>query len=423
MPRLIAIVFIYACTAGSWAILGSTVFYRSAHQDRRLRHAVGELWGTEQHQAAPSFWYETTQRVERTSARAPAGDGTTAVEKEIVTETVTHPLPVRSSRIGVDLKLDQRKKGLLWYSTYKVAFDGVYTVTNDDAVARDVIVSFPFPSDGAVYDDFRMSLGGRTVENVRVSRGAVRESIRLEPGAGAEIAVGYRSQGLDRWSYGFGGDVSQVRDFRLAMTTDFARVDFPEETISPTSKRELPGGMLLTWEYANLLTGVRIGMELPHRLNPGPWVGQVTMAAPVSLFLFFFLLFMFTTLCGVRLHPMHYFFIAAGFFSFHLLMAYLVDHAPLPASFAIASAVSVALVVSYMRMVVGRRTAFVEIAASQLVYLVLFSCTFFFEGFTGLAIAVLCVATLFVVMQFTGRVNWDEVFSADRKPLPPGRKN
>ena len=79
MKRLIAIVFIYACTAGCWAILGTTVFYRSTHQDHRLRSAVGELWGTEQHQAAPSFWYETTQRVERVSPKHSSGDGATAV--------------------------------------------------------------------------------------------------------------------------------------------------------------------------------------------------------------------------------------------------------------------------------------------------------------------------------------------------------
>ena len=51
-----------------------------------------------------------------------------------------------------------------------------------------------------------------------------------------------------------------------------------------------------------------------------------------------------------------------------------------------------------------------DVAIAPLVYLVLFSCTFFLEGFTGLAITVLCLATLFVVMQITGRLDWDEVF-------------
>ena len=58
----------------------------------------------------------------------------------------------------------------------------------------------------------------------------------------------------------------------------------------------------------------------------------------------------------------------------------------------------------------GRRFAFLEIAISQFIYLVLFSYTFFFKGFTGLAITILCIATLFVVMQFTGKVDWEAIF-------------
>lgn len=49
--------------------------------------------------------------------------------------------------------------------------------------------------------------------------------------------------------------------------------------------------------------------------------------------------------------------------------------------------------------------------ASQLLYLVLFSFTFFFEGFTGLAITFGAVLTLFVMMQLTGRLDWAEVLA------------
>jgi hypothetical protein len=78
-------------------------------------------------------------------------------------------------------------------------------------------------------------------------------------------------------------------------------------------------------------------------------------------------------------------------------------------SFALAAVVSVALIVSYARLFVGWRLALLQLGFSQLVYLVIFSFTFFWEGFTGLAITGGAVATLFVVMQLTGRLNWDEV--------------
>lgn len=67
-------------------------------------------------------------------------------------------------------------------------------------------------------------------------------------------------------------------------------------------------------------------MVLPKKLNPGPWTSKVIYFAPVSLFFFFFLVFIFTILRDAKIHPMNYFFVSAAFFSFHLLLAYLVDH-------------------------------------------------------------------------------------------------
>ncbi len=46
----------------------------------------------------------------------------------------------------------------------------------------------------------------------------------------------------------------------------------------------------------------------------------------------------------------------------------------------------------------------------------LFSFTFFWAGFTGLAITIGAILTLFVMMQITGRLDWAEVFS---RPPPP----
>ena len=90
--------------------------------------------------------------------------------------------------------------------------------------------------------------------------------------------------------------------------------------------------------------------------------------------------------------------------------------------FAICSAVSIFLVVSYLRIVVSPRFAWREAALSQFVYLVLFSYAFFFKGFTGLAVTIGSIVTLFVVMQMTGRINWSERFaraSPPPVPVPP----
>lgn len=110
-----------------------------------------------------------------------------------------------------------------------------------------------------------------------------------------------------------------MRNFSLVLQTDFDEIDFPQGSISPTHKEAGSNGWKLTWQYSNLLTGAKIGMITPQKLNPGPWTSRLTATAPVSLFLFFFLMFVFTTVKKIRIHPMNYFFVAAAFFSFHLL--------------------------------------------------------------------------------------------------------
>jgi inner membrane protein involved in colicin E2 resistance len=169
-------------------------------------------------------------------------------------------------------------------------------------------------------------------------------------------------------------------------------------------------GWQLKWDYQNLVSGFNIAVRMPQKLQPGPLAGRISYFAPVSLFFFFFLVFILSTLRGIDLHPMNYFFLACAFFAFHLLLAYLCDHVSIHAAFAISSAVSILLVVTYLRLVANLRFAVMDAGLAQLIYLVLFSYAFFFEGFTGLAITIGSVLTLFVVMQMTGRIRWAERF-------------
>src|ERR1051325_3962613 len=141
------------------------------------------------------------------------------------------------------------------------------------------------------------------------------------------------------------------------MRTNFADIDFADDMLSPTAKQRTPDGWELTWRYSSLVSGFQIGMTMPDKLQPGPLAGEISYFAPVSLFFFFFLMFIITTLRNIDLHPMNYFFLATAFFAFHLLLAYLVDHISIHAAMVIASVVSVTLVVSYLRLVVGIRFA------------------------------------------------------------------
>jgi inner membrane protein involved in colicin E2 resistance len=141
---------------------------------------------------------------------------------------------------------------------------------------------------------------------------------------------------------------------------------------------------------------------------------RITFFAPVSLLFFMTVLVIQGMLGRHRLHPMNYFFLGTAFFSFHLLLAYLVDHLDIHLSFLIAAAVSVVLVLSYLRLVSGMRQALPQVGLAQIVFLVLFSYAFFFEGYTGLTVTIGSILTLFVLMQATGRVEWEELFAQMR---------
>ncbi len=405
--RIVAIIFIFACTAVAWAVLGSTIFYRTYETDTRLEGRVASNWGAPQAQSPPVADYKRTV----TKTEESIEDGKKIVRTAKVEET--EPLPLDSSRVNVSFALEHRKKGLLWYSTYKVAFDGSYVFRNPSSEEQWVNFTLNFPAAQAIYDDLTFTLDGQPVAFTN-DKTYARGGVRIGGGKAATFKVRYHSQGLENWKYEFGGEVAQVRDFQLKMTTDFKSIDFPANSLSPSEKRETPDGWELAWSYKNLVTGYDIGMVMPEKLQPGPLAGRISYFAPVSLFFFFFLMFIITTLRGIELHPMNYFFLAAAFFAFHLLLAYLVDHISIHAAFVICSAVSIFLVVSYLRLVVGIRFAAVEAGLAQFIYLVLFSYAFFFKGFTGLAVTIGSILTLFVVMQMTGKIRWAEKFANNK---------
>jgi len=308
------------------------------------------------------------------------------------------------------LSLAHRQKGLLWYSTYVVDFAGVYTFHNPTADPQMLTYAVKFPAEHAIYDGLVMEIDGHPLPFSSAKQGASVAAL-LGPSQTAKLRIAYRSHGLESWRYRLGNEVSQAHDFMLDVKTNFKQIDFPLNALSPTDKQETPGGWDLIWRYSNLISGFQIGITMPEKLQPGPLAGQISYFAPVSLLLFFFLMFIITTLRSIDLHPMNYFFLAAAFFAFHLLLAYLVDHISIHAAFLICSVVSVFLVVTYLRLVVGPRFALVEAGGAQFIYLVLFSYAFFLQGFTGLAVTIGCIVTLFVVMQITARVRWSEKFA------------
>lgn len=405
-----AIGLVYVIATLGWVFLGTTIVSRTDSQQARLRQEVGQLWGTPLVQRAPWGSLEV-ERVTRTDQWNQGLKTKVAAETTMIDK---FDLPIISNSIRTNFELDQRKKGLLWYSTYRVRFAGDYEFENIHEQKGDMVLSFAFPAADGLYDEFQFLVDGTPVRPERRAAALVAR-VPCEPKARHKISITYASQGLDRFLYQFGEGISEVRNFKLVANTDFAAVDFPGNTVSPTFKQQTGKGWELTWSYSDLISGNGVGIEMPQKLNPGPMASRISFFAPVSLAFFFFLIFIIALLRGIQIHPVNYFFLASAFFAFHLLLAYLVDHVSIHLAFAICSAVSIFLAVSYMRTVVGNRFAFMEVALAQVIYLVGFSYAFFVDGFTGLAVTIGSIVTLFVVMQMTARINWSEKFGDQRR--------
>jgi hypothetical protein len=479
LKRIAAITGIFICSWVAWVILTMVIWIRTDEKKATMTDAVGELWGTEHTQTAPelSATWTTTKREEvkwrdgvweaardekeerQEEAAPPDATGlmgavtTTLSEEKIVSEEIESGKPSREpgkKKVVVDWKrdpnkrhfrleehhhraslmidgtdaqadlgVDYRKKGLMWFSTYGVGFRSSYTVRNPIEHPIDVSMRFTFPSASAIYDNMKVTVPKNKGARVTAEEGAMAARFTIPPRSAQEVIFAYHSRGMDRWSYSFGADVKMVRNFRLVMRTDFESIDFPKGSISPDAKKMLEdgSGWRLVWDKESVVSGLDIGMLMPHKINPGPLAQKMSLHAPVSLFFFFFVMFILQVLRSIRMHPMNYFFIAASFFSFNLLFSYLVDHITVFMAFGISSAVSILLVASYLRIVVGLRFALLEAGVSQLIYQVLFGLAHFLEGYTGLTITVGAIVTLAIVMHLTARTDWENVFRL--KPRTP----
>ncbi len=395
--RIFALACIFLVATAGWFMLGAASAERNHRQSYTLGHSVTQLWGGPMAQSAPQF--------------------STAVPGSNARRTV---LPI-SSTVAADLQLEHRRKGLIWYPTYSVKFSGEYCLQNSYPTAQTVRLFFPLPNGDATYDDVTAILGKKSLAIQQGTQTGVYELAQLKAGETQRLNVAYKSRGMQRWQYQPTGSERRVKNLDVIVTTNFANIDFIANSLSPMSKEtnesgsENSGGKKLHWQASDLLTSQPIGVIMPDRINPGPLTTRVSFFAPVGLLFFFVLVTALGLLHKVAIHPMHYLFVAGGFFAFHLLFAYLVDVVNVHLAFLIAAAVAVGLVNSYLRAALGQQWPWKIAAAGLLFYLVLFSYSFFLNGITGLAITIGSVVTLAVLMRLTAQLDWSTVFGRSAK--------
>ena len=393
--RLIAICLIVTCTTAAWFLLAGTLQFRSNDTDSRLGSEVARVWGPTLTQQPPALFYESPA-----SANA---------VREIALE---------KSDVRIALNYDPKQKGLLWYRTYTADFDAEYSVKNPTPIPQTIYAVFKFPAADARYDRFSLEFGEKRTDKAPVD-GEIRESLLVPPDAEVPLKITYSATGVNSWAYSLKA-AKRVKNLHLAMTTNFRDINIPPGGESPTTRAVSGDSTTLQWNYTDVIGANAIGMDMPAVTNPGYVAGRMTFFAPVSLLFFFAVLVLVSIRERTDLHPMNYFFLAAGCFAFQLLFAYLVDLVPLTLSFLIAATVSLALVNGYLWRATTAQFAAISTAA-QFAYMVLFSYSFFFDGLTGITITIGAIVTLALLMGFTARVKWEDAFPS--RPIPPPLPN
>jgi hypothetical protein len=120
VKRILAIIAIFVCTCVAWMILGTSIFLRTDSAGTLLSGRVASAWGSAQEQRPLTVSYV---RPEQKLVEVEE-DGKKVKKNETV--QVTIPVALDGSRIRADFHIDYRQKGLLWFSAYRVGFNGEY---------------------------------------------------------------------------------------------------------------------------------------------------------------------------------------------------------------------------------------------------------------------------------------------------------
>jgi len=383
LPRIILVGIVLGIMSAAWMVLGVSMSTRAHYAQKELGSEVQNVWGPGLQQSHVKIVGGNDQVI------------------------------LFSTNVNVDLKYNPQKRGLLWHRTYDVDFLFNSVMVNTASTAQNVRVQLKLPSSNTSYDQFTFHIGdeghGSHRPTIAVKDGLAETTLMMPPGSRQPLVISYKTRGVDSWAYVFDPG-TMLKDFTLRMKTDFDEIDFPAWASSPTERMPAVerAGWDLTWKYSEVLEARSIAMDMPKVLNAGSIVARITFFAPLALLLFFGVVMVFGFITGISLHPVQYAFIAGGFFSFHALLGYTVDIMPLWGSFILATLVSMLLASGYIHLVKGKDLSY-PAAAAQLVYLILFSFSFFFEGLTGLTLTLLGITTLAGLMWLTAKVDWNSI--------------
>ncbi len=417
VQKIAALIVIFIGTSIAWIILGSSNLIRTETASSSLKYGMQSMYGDKLVIDSPTVYAKVAQEEADIVFKEDYNEEVRIIplETKETTETVTQYARLDSSDIKIDVVLDRRKKGYLWFPTFRTHFSATYHFSMEDFDdGTPLYLSTMFASNENIYTNVKVNINGEDVENFIKLLTDKKLSIRPDKDGKVLLKVEYDATGMEELQYNMApnrNDLIQVNNFNCQINTDFTDYDFPRTMLSPTTKEDEGGKARLNWTFSNIITGKNIGLIIPNKQNAGYITSRVSFFAPVSLLFFFIVLLMISAVSKQNIHPMHFFFLALSFFSFHLMFSYFSYQMHIYLIFSIVCIVSLGLTVSYVMHFLSKKMAFVIVPLTQIIYLFVFSVSFFFDGITGLIVTICAVSTLFILMQLTAKHDWHSVFN------------
>ena len=235
-------------------------------------HAVQTIWGAPQVQAdlRMEIYYdeEITERIESEDLTKPA-----ILRKR----TVRHFAPGNpfvAGRHSVTLRQNPRRKGSAIYGGYETACRFKWILTNPAPREFKCNLRFPFPAQGAMYDELSATLNGVDVlAAMEINDGALVLARDLKPGELLDLQIGFKSRGMSTWYFQV-MEAREIRDFTLTLTLPDlprARLNHPEGCMSPTQVQPTAdgAGSVLTYRLDHAISNKGMGIALPKITQPG----------------------------------------------------------------------------------------------------------------------------------------------------------
>lgn len=420
-PALVKKVFKYMVIGGialafsiAAVAIGFRLDERNSSSFSRSLKSVSEIWGGEVSQSLPSFRTET------------------AVQEQFLDEK-TQQYHIREKRTQTAFGMQEhavelgvasniRQKGLLKFAGYNLSFKGHFVCANTQKTADTFYFTLPLPSNAGNISELRVQLDGKDYSGDSNLSDGIDWAGRLAPGEKVTFDISYAAQGTGSFSYGkktssgeyassesAGSDgKTEIADYSVNFRTDFTDVTLADGSMAPKTNSSDSKGTAITWKGSNLILDQGIGLKFGISANYGKLFSKIFFYAPLVIALFLAFLLIFTASQGIRLHPMHYCFITAGFFVFYLLGSYLVTYLHVIAAILASLAVSSAITWYYSRLI-GKGKALEKVVLLCLgVFQWFFSAAFFFPEHTGLLITLASIGALVVLMKITAKTEWEE---------------